>query len=110
MKEALLQGRCVLVVEDEYFIADAMQRGLRKAGARVVGPAASVAEALALLQAEPVDGAVLDLNLDNEKTFPVADALEARGIPFLFATGYNLADIPPDWRHVTRCEDRKSVV
>lgn len=99
-----LQDRRILVVEDEYFIADAMQRGLKREGAVVVGPAPSIEEALALIDSEPVDAAVIDLNLGGEKAFPVADALQVRGVPFLFTTGYGVSDIPPAWRHVRRLE------
>ena len=105
MNEPSLQGRRILVVEDEYMIADAMQRGLEDEGVIVVGPAASVRKALHLLDAATdLDGAVLDMNLADEKVFPVADALQARGIPFLFTTGYDAAEVPPAWRHVQRLE------
>ena len=78
--------------------------GLEDIGASVVGPAARVGDALALLDSEPVDGAILDVSLDNEKVFSVAEALTARGIPFIFATGYSASDLPPAWRHVPRYE------
>jgi CheY-like chemotaxis protein len=104
VSETHLRNRRVLLVEDEYFIADAMRQGLEDAGAIVVGPAASVRDALALLDSETVDGAILDVKLDDEGVFPVADVLRAREIPFLFATGYNTFDLPPDWRHVARLE------
>ena len=104
LSEPSLQGRHILLVEDEYYIACAMQLGLEDAGAQVVGPAAFVGDALALLDSEPVDGAVLDVNLVDEKVFPVAQALTTRGIPFIFATGYAASDLPPAWRHVPRCE------
>lgn len=104
MVEALLRDRRVLVVEDEYMLADTMERGLRKAGATVLGPVPSVAQALALLAAEPdIDAAVLDINLDGERVFPVADALAARGVPFLFTTGYDASDLPAAYAGVTRC-------
>lgn len=104
MSELLLRDRHILLVEDEYFIADAMQRGLEDVGAHVVGPAASVDDALALLESEPVSAAILDVNLDDEGVFPVAEALTARDIPFVFATGYSASDLPPQWRHVRRFE------
>ena len=105
MSEGLLQGRRILVVEDEYLIADAMQIALEGAGAVVVGPAPSVRKALWLLDADAgVDCAVLDLNLGDEKVFPVADMLQARGVPFLFTTGYDAAAVPQAWRHVRRLE------
>ena len=105
MNEQSLKGRRILVVEDEYMIADAMQRDLEDEGAIVVGPAPTVRKALHLLEDEAdLDGAVLDMNLGDEKVFPVADALQARGIPFLFTTGYDAAGVPPAWRHVQRLE------
>lgn len=104
MDKTQLLGRHILLVEDEYFIADAMQRGLEDVGAHVVGPAASVDDALTLLGTTPVSGAILDVSLDNEKVYPVAEVLTARGIPFIFATGYNASDLPAAWRHVPRYE------
>ena len=105
MNEPSLNGRRILVVEDEYMIADAMQRGLEDEGVIVVGPAPSVRKALRLLDAAAdLDGAVLDMNLGDEQVFPVADALQAKDIPFLFTTGYDAAAVPPAWRHVQRLE------
>ena len=104
MSERVLLGRHILLVEDEYLLACAMQVGLEDAGAAVVGPAAYVADALALLESEPVDGAVLDVSLNDETVFPVAEALTVCGIPFMFATGYSAADLPLEWRHIPRCE------
>lgn len=61
-----------------------------------------VDKALALLDGNPpVDAGVLDVNLGNETSFSVAEALEARSIPYLFATGYNSTDIPAEWQHAT---------
>ena len=100
-----MDGRRILLVEDDYFIADAMLGALEDAGATVLGPVSSVKEALALLDGEPeVDSAILDINLNGEMVYPVADALTARGVPFIFATGYDEAAVPPAWRHVIRCE------
>ena len=103
MTGASLRDCRILVVEDEYLIAYDMQQGLQEAGAIVLGPVPSVEEALELLRGEPdVDGAVLDINLAGEKVFPVADALAARGIRFVFATGYDASAVPPAYRHITR--------
>ena len=102
MSEALLINRNILLVEDEYLIAWALQDGLQRSGAHVIGPAASVEDALALLATEPVDGAILDVSLGREKVFPVAEALATRGIPFVFATGYS--DLPLKWHHIPRFE------
>src|SRR3954462_10275467 len=91
-----LRGRCLLVVEDEYLIAADLTASLESIGIEVIGPAASVEEALRLIEnaGDRLDGAVLDINLRNERVFPVADALTARGVPFLFTTGYDADSIP----------------
>ncbi len=97
-------SRRVLVVEDDYFIAKGLVRQLRASGIDVLGPAATVADALALIGVEPLNGAVLDINLRGDFVFPVADALIERGVPFIFATGYGSATIPERYSGVTRCE------
>jgi CheY-like chemotaxis protein len=100
-----LAGRRVLLVEDEYFIADDLQRLFEEAGAEVVGPVSSVDKALDLIAATPdLDGAVLDINLREVMVYPVADALQARGVPFVFATGYEKAIIPARFAEVRHCE------
>ncbi|RZL29559.1 MAG: response regulator [Sphingomonas sp.] len=104
MTEASLQDRRVLIVEDEYMIAEAMSRGLRRAGATVLGPVANVAAALALLRKEKVDSAVLDINLGDQKVYPVVDALLAQGARCVFATGNDPAEIPATYASMRRCE------
>ena len=101
-----LRGRRLLVVEDEYLIAASLARGLEGRGAEVVGPAGSVRDALALVEAAGgrLDGAVLDINLRDERVYPVADALVARGVPFIFLTGYDARVIPDAYAGVPRCE------
>jgi CheY-like chemotaxis protein len=95
----------ILVVEDEYLIADDMQRELERLGVVVIGPAPTVAMALRLLHAAPIlDGAILDINLRGEKSFPVADALRERAIPFVFTTGYDPSMIPEPYRRMRRFE------
>ena len=90
--QRMLQGRRVLVVEDDAIICMLMEDGLIDAGAEVVGPACSVKEALELIDQATADGglsaAVLDIDLDGEMVSPVADRLAALGVPFIFATGY----------------------
>lgn len=83
-----LDGRRILVVEDEYLIASEMKRWLQRAGAEVAGPVPSVERALDLIEDGPIDAAVLDLNLGDRGTaLPIADRLGALGVPHLFATG-----------------------
>ncbi len=100
-----LTGRRVLLVEDDYFIAVDLKTGFEEGGAEVLGPVPSVKEALALIASTAqIDAAVLDINLQDELVYPVADALHARGVPFLFATGYDPAAVPPPHGGVTLCQ------
>jgi CheY-like chemotaxis protein len=85
-----LVGRRILIVEDEFIIAETMEEWLRRAGAEVIGPVPSVKQALKLIesQRDALDGAVLDVNLGRGETaYPIADGLNERGVPYLFATG-----------------------
>jgi len=85
----------VLVVEDEALVAMLVEDALLDAGYEVIGPARSVAEAMAMLASERPGAAVLDLNLGGENSLRVADELSARGIPFIVATGYGAGGLPP---------------
>jgi CheY-like chemotaxis protein len=82
-------GRRVLVVEDEMIVAWLLEDMLADLGCVVVGPAASINQALAIVDAEAIDAAVLDVNLEGQMSYPIADALAARGVPFVFSTGYD---------------------
>ena len=82
-------GRVVLVVEDEFLIAMDLELLLQRHGWRVLGPAATVAEALRLLRGETPDVALLDVNLRGEPVTPVAEELRARGVPFVLASAYD---------------------
>ena len=86
----------MLVVEDEFLIAMVIEEMLAELECIVVGPFSRVSPALAAAASETIDVALLDVNVAGEKVFPVAEALEARGIPFLFVTGYGNLAIPPD--------------
>ncbi len=97
-----LDGKRILVVEDEYFIADDLRRALARAGAEVAGPVSSVEAALALVGEGGFDAAILDINLGGEMSFPIADALERSGTPFLLATGYDEWVIPTRFGAVPR--------
>ena len=88
----------VLVVEDEMLLAMLVQDTLTELGYEVVGPVSHVAAALQLVGDLPLDGAVLDINLGDERVYPVAEELSARGIPFLFATGYDVSGIEEAFR------------
>jgi DNA-binding response OmpR family regulator len=100
-----LAGKRVLVVEDELLVALLVEEMLVDAGCIVVGPFARIRDALAAARAEMVDLALLDVNVAGEKVFPVAHALEERGVPFLFVTGYGQTGLPkdrPDWEAVVK--------
>ena len=100
-----LTGRRVLIVEDEYFLADDLSQAVVQLKAEVLGPVATCEDAFDLLSTgERIDLAVLDINLQGESVFPVADTLIEQGVPFLFATGYNQAAIPAQYQQVLRWE------
>jgi len=88
----------VLIVEDEFLIASMLEAHLVRLGYTVPPIAATVDEALATLDEHEVHVAVIDINLAGTASFPVADALKARGIPFLFTTGYGQSGVPEAYR------------
>ena len=88
-----LRDQRVLVVEDEAVVAMELARLLTLAGAKVVGPAGTIEEALGLLEGQPVDRALLDINLGGRLITPVAKALARRRIPFVYLTGYQEPDV-----------------
>jgi two-component SAPR family response regulator len=95
-----LSGMRVLVVEDDVLIAMDIEQLLQDAGCGVVGPVASVGAAFRALEASEVDAAVLDINLNGELVFPVADALDDANIPFILVTGHTERPVPT--RHRAR--------
>jgi CheY-like chemotaxis protein len=95
-------GRCVRVVEDEYLLAKRIADEFAKLGVETIGPASTVQRALDLIEhGGHLDGAVLDIKVRGDLVFPVADALQARSVPFVFATGYDQQAIPDRYRDVT---------
>ena len=88
MSKRELSNRKVLVVEDEMMIAMLIEDMLDEFGCKLVGPATNVPRALELIGKESIDVAVLDLNLDGKDTYAIADALQRKNVPFIFATGY----------------------
>ena len=83
-----IAGKRVLLVEDEALIAFALEDMLLVLGAEVVGPAHRLDEAVALALTSELDAAILDVNLNEQRSYAVADELARRGIGFVFATGY----------------------
>lgn len=105
MPSTVMKGKRVLVVEDEYMLADDLRRAFEDHGSTVLGPVGNVGDALnTIATGETIDAAVLDLNLGGERAFAVADALVARGVPLLIATGYSERDIPDRFAKIKRCE------
>jgi len=99
-----LKRRRLLVVEDDYMLADDLASWLGALGAEVVGPVGCIHDALALIVGNGrLDGALLDINLRGERVFPVADALAARRVPFVFTTGYDRVAIPPSYAAIPVC-------
>jgi CheY-like chemotaxis protein len=86
-KRTLLKGRKILLVEDEMMVAMLAEAVLENEGCTVIS-AGHLEQATLLATEQALDAAVLDVNLHGNRSYPVADALAARGIPFIFATGY----------------------
>jgi chemotaxis family two-component system sensor kinase Cph1 len=101
----VLAGKRVLIVEDEFSVAQMIEDFLIEFGCMAVGPCDTVAKALDAVEAEAFDLALLDASLDGEMVYPVADALADRHIPFIFVSGYGADVIPPgrgDWKVCTK--------
>ena len=94
-----LTGRRVLVVEDESLVAMLLETILEDMGCTPVGPAGTVEDGLAMVaDPAPLDAALLDVNVAGRQVFPVAEALKARGVPFVFSTGYGESGLSDEWR------------
>ena len=89
----------ILVVEDEMTIALMIEDMLIDLGHQVVAMAMRLPQALEFAKTADIDFAVLDVNLDGRMSFPVADTLIGRGVPFMFVTGYGAAGVDPKYRH-----------
>jgi DNA-binding NarL/FixJ family response regulator len=98
-----LYGIQVLIVEDEYLLAQEMADYFENIGAEIVGPVGSVEHALALIASSPIQVAVLDVNLRDERVYPVANVLTSKRIPFVFASGYGSELEPQVYAGVPRC-------
>jgi CheY-like chemotaxis protein len=96
-----LSGCRVLVIEDEYFLADDIVRTLSALGASVVGPFGDLKEATDVVHGDVgIDAAIVDINLRSEMVFPLARILLARKVPFVFTTGYDNGSIAPEFQDV----------
>jgi DNA-binding response OmpR family regulator len=101
---APLAGLRILVVEDDYFIADEICTTLRDGGAEVLGPSPDLQHGLDMVKSERVDCAVLDINLHGDLAFSLAGELRKRGTPSIFATGYDQSVLPGAFSDSVRLE------
>lgn len=95
-----LSGRRVLIVEDEWMLRMLLVETLQELGCAAAETAAGLEEAVAKAETVACDLAVIDINLNGRPSYPVAEALAARGIPFVFATGYGAAGLREGYRGV----------
>ncbi|PCD02216.1 hypothetical protein COC42_12220 [Sphingomonas spermidinifaciens] len=100
----VLAGVRALVVEDDFYLADDERVALEAAGAGVIGPCDSIAEALILLETHAPDVAILDISLADGPSFDLARLVGARGILILFVTGYDAGLVPPDLAEKARLQ------
>ena len=89
-----LAGRRVLVIEDEAMVTMLLEDTLADIGCEVAGLASRFNDAMEKATSLSFDVAILDVNLNGHPTYPIAQALTERGLPFLFATGYGLGELP----------------
>ena len=99
-----LEGKRILVLEDDFYLATDQKQLLERAGAQVIGPFGQGCDESDIDAGGRIDGAVVDINLGQGPRFGLARRLEQRAIPFLFVTGYNADVIPEDLSRVTRLE------
>jgi CheY-like chemotaxis protein len=102
---AALQGRSILIVEDDCVTAMDLAETLAAAGAQVIGPAGTIETAFELLHRRPLlDIALLDIEVEGAFVFDVADELVKRDVPIVFTTGYERSEIPTRFRTARHCE------
>lgn len=99
-----LEGLRILVVEDEFLLALEVEAALIDFGCSVIGPFAKLSKALDAARSERLDAAVLDINLNGEMVFPLAEYLDSQGIPFVFLTGYVSSSVPDRYRDFKRLQ------
>ena len=95
-----ISGNRVMIVEDEALVAMVVTESLTSLGCSVVGPFSRCSDALAAIEADEIDAAILDVNLDGEMVYPLAELLTERGVPFIFVTGYGAESIDERFTHI----------
>jgi CheY-like chemotaxis protein len=93
----MLRGKSVLIVEDQYLVADGILRAVETLGGRVIGPVRDCQSALQLAAEEKPDLALLDINLDGVEVYPAAKELRRMRIPMIFTTGYDRSAIAAEF-------------
>jgi CheY-like chemotaxis protein len=96
--DKLLAGRRVLVIEDEMLILMMIEDMLADLGCESVAVASKIGPAISLIEGQEFDTAMLDMNLNGIESYPVADALSARDVPYFFSTGNSLTDMKDGYR------------
>jgi|HigsolmetaAR204D_1030405.scaffolds.fasta_scaffold11014_1 DNA-binding response OmpR family regulator len=95
-----LRGLRILVVEDDLLIAEELDSTLTSFGSTVIGPVATVERATHLAQVAELDGAILDVGLGGKAAYPIAECLQSRNVPFIFATGHDPSIFPEEYRKI----------
>jgi PAS domain S-box-containing protein len=95
-----ISGNRVMIVEDEALVAMVVTESLTTLGCSVVGPFSRCSDAIAAIESDEIDAAILDVNLDGEMVYPLADMLAHRGVPFIFVTGYGAESIDRRFKHI----------
>jgi CheY-like chemotaxis protein len=98
----LLKGQRILVVEDNYVMTLDLSQMVEELGGAVIGPVGRLAEGFELAQSDGLSAAILDVNLDGEDTYSLADGLLAARVPVIFATGYDPNNMPERFADLPR--------
>ena len=94
--ERCLRGKSVLIVEDNFLLAEDLRSSVEQTGAEIIGPIGDASQALAAAQEKKIDVALLDVGLESQSSIAVARALAYRLIPFIIITGYVRDALPPE--------------
>jgi CheY-like chemotaxis protein len=96
--DKLLSGRSILIIEDEMLILMMIEDMLADLGCESIAVASKIGQAMTLIDGQDFDTAMLDMNLNGIESYPIADALTARGVPYFFSTGNSLTNVKDDYR------------
>jgi CheY-like chemotaxis protein len=96
--DKLLSGRSILIIEDEMLILMMIEDMLADLGCESVAVASKIGQAIGLIDGQEFDTAMLDMNLNGIESYPIADALAARDVPYFFSTGYSLTNVKDGYR------------